>query len=111
MGGDSKRLAVDRYEGVTLAGEKEAAELAHSTRVSKKLKKNRGPTFWAVGIEVHCPHCGEPLCNLRDESLVWTTEDFDLQPKGKTVCNSCDEEYTFSGRPSTTHVGYDPRCS
>lgn len=55
----------------------------------------RPATILAASLEVHCPHCGEPLPNPTDGSHLWMPDDV-LANTGAKICNACDEPFQLS---------------
>ena len=56
-------------------------------------KRRLNAQIVATAVEVHCPHCGEPLPNPLDGSYLW--EPYQVAAnQGARDCNACDEPFT-----------------
>lgn len=56
------------------------------------MAAKRNAVIVAAVLEVHCPHCGDPQPNPRDESHLWVNADVTAN-QGPRVCNACDEPF------------------
>jgi len=60
-------------------------------------KNTKTAIIVAASLEVHCPHCGDPLPNPWNESHLWTPTELNLYAgpgnAATRVCNACDEPF------------------
>jgi hypothetical protein len=61
------------------------------------MTRKRLVNIQAVTIEVHCPHCGDPLPAPDNGSHLWTLEMVRASAIGEGLasCNACDEPIIF----------------
>jgi hypothetical protein len=62
------------------------------TTRDRRRGRTRTTVLCAVGVEVHCPACGEPQPNPEDGSFIWSSSLVRIAAEagGVRSCTACD---------------------